>query len=250
MKERKLSVLVLFIVCLTLFSGTSYGDVYMEQKTHIDEITIMGQRQPAQDFIVKTWITPDRVSVEDENTKTILDLDKGTMTIASHRERTLTTLPLNFSEITDEKGESLSEEEKEDLKNIMGEMMKVSVNVLKTNEKKKIGKWNCRKYIQTMSSAMGTFESIIWATEDLKIDEDLYAKYLSSMKGTMPGMNENIKEVLRETKKIKGVQVYTEHTNEIMGQTMRSNTELIEYKEGDAPADAFEMPAGYESIVF
>lgn len=250
MKNRNFSMMILLFTCLTLFSVISYGDVYMKQRTHVDGMKIMGQNQPAQDFTVETWLTPDMVSVEDKNSKTIMDLDKGTVTTANHRERTIMTMPLNFSEIADKKSKDMSEEDRADFKKFMGSMMKVSVKVQETNEKKKIGKWKCRKYIQTMSTGMGEFKSEIWATEDIRIDHKLYTKYISAMKGAMPGMNESMKDILRETEKIKGVQVYTEQTNEIMGQTMKSSTELIDYKEKRAPASAFKMPNGYKKVEF
>lgn len=250
MKSKSFSVLILLLVLSSLFPITSYGDVYTKEKTHVDEVVIMGQTQPAQDLVVETWITPDMVSVEDKNSKTILDLNKGTITTANHREKTIMTLPLNFSEVAHEKGKDLSKEEKENFKKVMNAMMKMDINIQVTDEYKKIGEWKCQKYIQTINSGMGAFRSEIWATEDIEIDPDVYAKYVSSFKISMPGMDENMKDILRETKKIKGVQVYIEQTNEIMGQSIRSTSELVEFREGQAPASAFKMPAGYKSETF
>jgi hypothetical protein len=46
-------------------------------------------------------------------------------------------------------------------------------------------------------------------------------------------------------KKIKGTQVMTISTNQIMGQKIKSTTELVEIKEGKAPADLLKIPSGY-----
>jgi hypothetical protein len=250
MKNRKLSIVIFLITCFILLSVISYGDVYIKQKTHVDGMEIMEQNYPAQDFIVETWITLDRVSVEDKNSKTIMDLDKEVVTIADHNKKTIMTMPLNFSKISDQKSKDMSKEDKAYFKKLMGSMMQVTVSVEETNEMKKIGSWKCRKYIQTMSTGMGEFKSEIWATEDIEIDPKLYAKYISSMKSSMPGMNESMNDILRETQKIKGVQVYAEHTNEIMGQTVKSSTKLINYKEGQASAAAFKIPNGYKRVEF
>ncbi|WP_319371680.1 DUF4412 domain-containing protein [uncultured Ilyobacter sp.] len=246
MIKRKLIILMLFLISLSLISVFSYGDVYTKQKKHVDGMNIMGRTQPARDFIVETWIGSDKVSVEDVNSKTVIDFDKNIIRVADHNEKTIMTMPMNFSDIVDQKSSGISKEESEDFKKFMGTMMQVSVSVKETGEKKKIGKWNCTKYIQVMKTGMGEFKSEIWATEDIDIDRELYAKYISAMKGTMPGMSENMKEIFKETKKIRGIEVYTEQTTEMMGQTMKSSTELLEYKKGRAPASAFEMPSGYK----
>ena len=249
MIKRRLFILLL-LISFTMLSAFSYGDVYTKQKKHVDGMTVMGRTQPSRDFIVETWITPDRVSVEDGNSKTVIEFDKNIISVADHNEKTIMSMPMNFSEIADQQSSDMSKEDSEEFKNFMGKMMQVSVSVTKTNEKKKIGQWNCTKYIQIMNTGMGEFRSEIWATEDIDIDRELYAKYISAMKGTMPGMNENMREIIKETKKIKGMEVYSEQTTEMMGQTMRSSTELLEYKKGRAPASAFEMPKGYKRVEF
>ena len=250
MTKRKLSLLIFFLISLTMLSSFSYGDIYIRQKKHVDGVTIMGRTQPSRDFIVQTWLTPDKVSIEDAESKTVIEFDKNIITIADHNEKTIMRMPMNFSEITDQKSSDMSKEDSEEFKKFMDTMMKINVSVTKTNEKKKIGRWNCTKYIQVMNTGMGEFKSVIWATEDIDIDRELYAKYISAIKGTMPGMNENMKEIIKETKKIKGMEVYSEQTTEMMGQTMRSSTELLEYKKGRAPASAFDMPINYKNVKF
>lgn len=250
MMKRRLSLLIFLLITLTMLYSLSYADIYMRQKKHVDGMTIMGRTQPSRDFIVQTWLTLDKVSVEDSKSKTVIEFDKNTITVADHNEKTIMTMPMNFSEIADKQSDGMSKEDSEEFNKFMGNMMQVSVKVTKTDEKKKIGKWNCTKYIQVMSTGMGEFKSEIWATEDIDVDRELYAKYMSAIKGTMPGMNENMKEIIKETQKIKGMEVYSEQTTEIMGQTMRSSTELLEYKKGKAPASAFDMPKGYRNVEF
>ena len=115
-------------------------------------------------------------------------------------------------------------------------MFKMDVVVQKTNEKKKIGKWNCQKYIQKIDMGMGNMTSEIWTSTDIKINEELYAQYSAAMMAQMPGVGQNMEKIMNELKKIKGVHVLTTQTNKMMGQSFKSSTELIEYKEGKAPA--------------
>ena len=93
--------------------------------------------------------------------------------------------------------------------------------------------------------AFGTITSEIWATEDIEVDKDLYAEYAVGMLSKMPGMNQNMDAIKQEIKKIKGVQVYSEQNTMMMGQTMKSTIELIEFKKENAPDGLFDQPSGY-----
>ena len=50
---------------------------------------------------------------------------------------------------------------------------------------------------------------------------------------------------LKEFAKIKGFQVATELTADIMGASMRTTTEVVEIVEQAAPAGTYDPPAGY-----
>jgi hypothetical protein len=53
-------------------------------------------------------------------------------------------------------------------------------------------------------------------------------------------------DAIKEFKKIKGITVLTTSTTTVMGTSIKSSTELLDYKEGTAPAGHFELPAGYK----
>ena len=178
--------------------------------------------------------------------KTIIDIDKKIITMANHEKKTIVSMPMDFSKNMDKKIENMSPEEKAIFQQVMGKMMQFNVKVEEKNERKKIGKWNCQKYIQTIEMVMGTINSEIWATQDIKIDKELYAKYSAGMLAQMPGMSQNISAVMQEIKKINGVHVYSEQTIIMMGQSMKSSVELMEFKEDKAPINIFDLPAGYK----
>ena len=243
MLKKSGNLLTLFLV-LTVLGSNALGDIYMKQKQHTDPISIMGQNQPAQDVISETWITSSKMSVSNPKQKIVIDVAGKVMSMADHEKRTITTIPMDFSKMT--AGEDMSAEEKAQFQQFMGNMFKIDLTIEKTNETKKIGKWNCRKYIQIMEMGMGTSTSEIWASPDISIDQDLYAKYTTSMMAQMPGVSQNLDKVMKEMKKIEGVQVKTTQSMDMMGQTIKTSSELLEYKQGNAPASAFTMPTGYK----
>jgi hypothetical protein len=182
-----------------------------------------------------------------EKQKILFDLEAKTVTFANHEQKTIMTMPMDFGKMMQSQADDMTDEEKADFQKFMGKMMNITITVKPTSEKKKIGSWNCQKYLQTMEMGMGTVNSEIWATTDISVDQELYAKFTTAMMAQMPGVSQNAATIMKEMQKIKGVQVLTEQTTEMMGQSIESSVELVEYKEGKAPASAFEMPSGYET---
>jgi len=86
----------------------------------------------------------------------------------------------------------------------------------------------------------------LWATEDIKVKGDIFAKYTAIMMTMQPGLRESMAQVMQETKKIKGVTVLTESSSTMMGATLKTSMQLLEFKEGRAPATIATVPAGYK----
>lgn len=223
------------------------ADVYMKQKQHTDAVTIMGQTQPALDMVTEIWITDTKMASSNEKQTIVFDLQDKTVMFADHEQKMVSTMPMNFSTMVEEQSGDMSSGERADFEKFMGRMMNVQVSVQRTSESKKIGKWNCTKYIQSMELGMGTITSEIWATTDIDIDEDLYARFTTAVMAQMPGVSQNAASIIEETRKIKGVHVLTRQTTNMMGQSMDSTVELIEYSEAKAPDNAFAMPTGYRT---
>jgi hypothetical protein len=93
---------------------------------------------------------------------------------------------------------------------------------------------------------MGPMSGEIWATEDLKMDYDLYNKYMAAMMGKGGMFGDFMDQIVTEMKKIKGIPVLTITTMNMMGTSIKTTQELIEYKEGTAPAGHFNLPGGYK----
>ena len=99
-----------------------------------------------------------------------------------------------------------------------------------------------------MTTFMGPMNLEIWASEDLKIDKILYARFTTALMSMMPGMESGAGSMMKEIEKIKGAWVRSISKMEMMGQTITSSTDLIEFKEGTAPANLFKIPAGYKKV--
>jgi hypothetical protein len=240
-------VTVLFLVAFPLICK---ADVYIKQKRHTDAFEVMGQAQPEKDEITVTWMSKDKGRFDmGEGQSTIIRLDKNMMYFLDHTKMTYAEMPFgDLSEvILGAVPESeLSEEERKEaqkfMKGITSTMMKAEAEVTDTGEEQKIKDWNCRKYIMKVKIMMATTTAEIWATEDIKINYDLYRTLGAAMISKQPGFQ----EMFEEMKKIKGIAVLTTSASSAMGAEVKSSEELIEFEEKPAPSGAYEIPAGYK----
>lgn len=244
---RKIStVFMTALIAIFFMSQIAVADIYMKQKKHVGAISFMGQNRPAEDSVEEIWITDTGFRTDDPKNSIILLFDDKKMIMLDHEEKTFMEVPMDFEEISKKMKEGQSEEENQAMQGMMQNMMKVEAAVEVTDEKQKINNWNCRKYIMTMKTFMGVMTREIWATEDIEIDEEIYTKFSTSMISAMPGMQNAMGSVMKEMDKIKGIHVKSSMEQQVMNQTVKSSTELLEYKKGTAPSDLFDLPKGYK----
>jgi hypothetical protein len=253
MKKWQLKIFCVFLgfALLFAFSNAANAEVYMKQKRHTDETKVMGKTQPATDEIIITWLGKDRARMDhDQDKSTIILLDKNVFISLDHTKMTYVEMQIGEWEKTIEESvnkEAKTDEDKEDAKKALGflkglkSLVKFETKVTETKEAKKIKDWNCRKYVLKANMPMVKMTSEIWATEDIRVDFNLYRKISNAMMAGMPGMQ----EALKEMEKIKGVMVYSQSTGSAMGADVKSTEELLEIAEKTAPAGAYEIPKGY-----
>jgi len=240
--------LILFVTC-TVTSLVLQADVYIKQKNHTDGFSMMGQSQPAKDDVFVTWMGKNMARLDQgEDTSIIILLDKNVMYMVNHAEMTYTEMAIGGkSDILTSaiSGSDMSDEEQAQAKKMMqgfSQMMKPSVSVTETGESKKIKGWNCKKYDLTMTMMGMTSNAETWATEDIKIDYELYRNLTMSLMGQMSG----IEDMLKEMEKIKGIIVLQESSMSMMGTDVKSSQELMEVSDKPAPAGTYTVPAGYK----
>jgi hypothetical protein len=244
------SVLFAFIT-LSIIPVMLHADFYIQQKRHTDAFEVMGKTEPAKDEMSVMWMSGDRGRIDTgEDHSMIIRLDKNIMYGLDHTRMQYTEMP--FGSLDDIVSHSLAQsgmsgeeqaEAQKVMKGFMG-MMKIEAEVTETDEKKNIKGWNCRKYImKTKMMGMGG-TSEIWATEEIKINYDLYRSLGAAFLAKQPGAE----KLFEEMKKIKGIPIMTVSTSSAMGTEVKSTEELIEAKEKSAPAGLYDIPEGYKKV--
>lgn len=239
---------VFVVICIAV-PLVVQADVFIKQKNHTDGFSMMGQSQPAKDDLFVTWMGKDRARMDHgEETSIIIRMDKKVMYMINHAEKKYAEMPIDskgdiFSSAI--AGSGLSDEEQAQAKKMMAgfaKMMKPKVSVTETGETQKIKNWNCKKYNMTMSMMGTTSKTEIWASEDIKIDYELYRNLTFSVMGQTPG----IEDMMKEMEKIKGIVVMSTGTMSMMGTDVKSTQELLEVADRSAPGGTYEVPSGYK----
>ncbi|MBN1894861.1 hypothetical protein JW906_10215 [bacterium] len=246
MKKNRAKGWIALLAMAVLVSGMSAADTMMKQKQHTDAFKMMGQEQPAKDMIQTFWFTDDKMVSQSDEQSILVRLDKNAIYMIDHVQKVYSELPPNLFEAMAEEAGAEDEEAMKAMPEFMKNMMKMKATVQPTNEGKKIKNWNAKKYLQTIEMAMGKTTSEIWATEDIKINKDLYLKFSTAMFAMQPGMKEMMDDMMKEMQKIKGFQVQSSSVSDMMGTQLKSSMELLEYKEGNPPAGTYDIPAGYK----
>ncbi|MBW1817609.1 MAG: DUF4412 domain-containing protein [Deltaproteobacteria bacterium] len=240
--------LIFLVVCVAV-PGAVQADTYIKQKNHTDGYSMMGQNQPAKDDLFVTWMSEDKARMDHgEDTSIIIRLDTMKMYIVNHAEMTYVEMAIGgkddiFSNAIS--GSGLSAEEQAEAKKMMqgfAEMMKPEVSVTETGETQEIKNWTCKKYDMTMSMMGATTRSEVWASEDVKIDYELYRSLTYSVMGQTPG----IEDMMKEMGKIKGIVVLSTSATSMMGIDVKGSQELVEVSERPAPAGTYEVPSDYK----
>jgi hypothetical protein len=218
-----MTVLVL-IAALTLSA-----DVYVKQKTHTD--AIMGQ--PARDDVMEQWIGDSAFATVSPDQSFVVDLKKNMVYMINHKSKTYveSALPLDFSKLLPPEYAA------------MASMMKMTATVSPTTETKKVGQWNCTGYDVTMTTMGMPMKMRIWASTDVPFDVNQFnAKIWGNvLKGQMMLDDASVKEMM----KIKGFQIASALSGEMMGMKINTSTEVLEITKKTAPASVYAPPAGY-----
>jgi len=251
MKNRTPQTVMFAVLCLVFSTAfAAAADIFMKQKNHTDPMTVMGQSQPAKDEVHTVWITAKGARNDNPAQSILFRLDKNLIIVLDHKKKTALEIPLGqgkspFSGVDQSQGQNAPA-----IQDMLKNMMKMKVTVTPTGEKKKINDWTCTKYIQTIETGMGQNKSEIWASEDVKVDPDLFARYSAAMMAQNPALSASMDDIIKEMKKVKGMTVYSVSSMAMMGTTIKTTTELVECREGTAPAGILDVPAGYKKTSF
>jgi len=224
---RLVSVLrVLPLAASLVLVPAAYGqDVYVEAISHTDESEMMGQKTPAKDGLVKTWIGEKRIATwnEAENTGVIVRGDINKMFILFPKNKTYYESPLPFK--------FPPEIEK------MQEMMKVEATVTPTGEKKVIAGFNTERVEVTISMMGQDMKMNYWISKEVPVSTDQLAAVIEAMFSRNPMFG----DLLDKFRHLEGYPVRVEF--QFLG--MNSYQEVTKVEQKPAPAGTYEVPEGF-----
>jgi hypothetical protein len=223
---KKFFALTAFVLMVALSLS---ADVYVKQKTHTDGM--MGQ--PATDVIQEQWIGDNAFASVSADQSIIMDMKKNLMYWVNHKSKTFveSTLPMDLTKLLPPEFAA------------MAGMMMMTATVSPTTQTKKVGQWNCIGYDVTITMMGMPMKMRLWATTDVPFDYNQFnAKIWSNvLKGQMMLDEASVKEMM----KIKGFQIASEMSGEIMGMKFNTTTEVLEISKKNPPANVYAPPAGY-----
>ncbi len=227
--RRTLTVLSLILVLAVVASA----DIYVKTKTHTDAFAMMGQNQPAKDEVTEQWFNDDQFAVITPEMTIIVDVKKNTVDLINNKNKTYieSGMPFDFAKILDPQ-----------MAQMMGQMMKMTVTVTPNGQTKTIGQWKCQGYDVTMNMMMMPIKMTVWASTDVPFDLSKFQNlYMTVMKAQMRLDDASVKEFM----KIKGYQISTDMSAEMMGAKMHTTNEVQEIAKKTPPAGIYSVPAGY-----
>jgi hypothetical protein len=215
-------------------AGPATADVRLRLYTHSDGANLMGQVIPETNDTNTVWFSSNKACWRLGDTASyLLDAETGMMYMLNHPAKQYAEMKL---------GEVFGADSPE-LQQMLA-MMKMEVTVEPTDEKMKIGDWDCRKFFVTKKMPMAVTTSSLWATKDIELDSEAYHQIMTATMAYFP----NYLEIVEQYKKIGGVIVKEETAVEVMGQKLASSSELIDQRVEKAPEGTYSIPDDYERV--
>ena len=224
---------------IVLSASFAAADLKVVKQTHRDSFTMMGQTQPAEDTEQITWIGTDRMNMNQGGTSSIVRLDTKKLYVINHTAKTFNVLdlPIDLAALVPEQ-----------MRPMLG-MMQFEVTVTPSDEHKKVGEWNARRYDMTMTSQMFTMKATMWVAKVPGYDSETFKEMAVHLNSLQPGMA----DAVREMSKVDGLVVEQQGvmTMSMMGNTTVSTSERTSsIEELDAPAGTYDPPPDYTEETF
>nr|MBN2277557.1 hypothetical protein [candidate division Zixibacteria bacterium] len=243
-RNWKIGLVLLIVMAIP---GLVSADTMMKQVARTEGFEMMGQKVEPTIDTSTTWIGSGRARTDQGDTMSVIMLaDQNAMYMIDHQDSVYYEMPLDalgdISKMLD--AESSGDEEAAAMAEMMKGMMaqmKITATVEPTEETKKIKVWNTKKYIVTMDMGMMKMTMDLWASDEIKVDYEMFNKLTHSMMAQFPGFQ----EAMEEMKKVKGVSVASDISINMMGNIIKASNEMLEVREGDAPAGTYTIPEGY-----
>lgn len=232
---------IMFIIVVVLLAvGAASADYKVVLQHHQDGFAMMGQTQAPTDEEHVTWIGDKKLRMDQGSSSTIVDVGAGKMMLLDHDDKTYTEvdLPVDLAALMPP---GMAEQ--------MLEMLKFDVTVAASDETKKVGEWNAKRYDLKMTSAMMSLDTVIWASTETPIDQAAFFDLFSVVMSLQPGMD----SMMEQMRQIDGYVVSQEAamSMKFMGETTVGSTDVVtSIAKVDAPAGTYDPPAEYAKEEF
>lgn len=212
---------------LLLAAAPALADTLLTVRSSIEGLKIA----PSQSEPIRIWIhhdpgeKGDRLRRDEGDTSYVLRLDRGKLYVINHADKTYSelALPIDAQKIG------------------APPEMQVKAQVTATGETKKIGSWNVHKYRVDITNPAGLhLDTTVWASPDVASHQAL-TRLAASIAALQPGSA----DWALKLGQIEGFPVLQE-ANVTMGTShFKTREELVGIETKDAPAGAYDPPAGY-----
>jgi hypothetical protein len=214
---------------LLLTAAPALADTLLTVRSSIEGLKIA----PSQAEPIRIWIggeKGDRLRRDEGDTSYILRLDRGKLYVINHADKTYSELPLPI-----------------DARKIGAPPeMQVKAQVTATGETKKIGSWNVRKYRVDITNPAGLhLDTTVWASPDVASHQAL-TRLAASIAALQPGSA----DWALKLGQIEGFPVLQEADVTMGTSHFKTREELAGIETKDAPAGAYEPPAGYTAQAY
>lgn len=210
------------------------ADVALTTVATVDAGPESGGKKESKEVL---WVGKTRLRRDSEGTSQVIVGDQKKALFIDHGRKTYSVIPLPIDL------EKLLPDDAKPMLRQFHAMMKMDIRVTPSDERKKIGEWNTRKYTMSLSSPIGMqMDMTLWTTTDVKIDYAAFKQLFQEISEMFPGGA----ELAREMVKVDGVIVLSEST---MG-AMKRREELVSVEDKAAPDGTYDPPAGYKEVPF
>jgi hypothetical protein len=213
-----------FALLLLLSALPALGDTLLTVRSSIEGLKIA----PSQAEPIRIWIggeKGDRLRRDEGDSSYVLRLDRGKLYVINHADKTYSEIPVP---IDPQKMGAPPE-------------MQVKAQVTATGESKKIGTWNARKYKVDITNPAGLhLDTTVWASAEIASHPAL-TRLAASIAALQPGSADwSVK-----LGQIEGFPVLQEADVTMGTSHFKTREELVSVETKDAPAGAYDPPAGY-----
>jgi hypothetical protein len=216
---------LMLVLCCLCVATTLFADVKIVQKVKTDGM--MGQKP--QDGVMTMYIKSGKARVENQNSPTyqIMDVSTGKMFIVDSSKKEVMVI---------------SAEQMKQASNMISQLMggknAPAPTVQKLGTSKTYNGMNCDEYKISISGPMQT-NGTYCVSPDINFDQEFapltsFSRELAQMFGG------------DAMKKLPGFPVHTDSTISMMGQNMKSTTELVSYSRDTVPETLFIVPSDYK----